>query len=166
MKGFLDGALQLMVATTVVEVGLDVPNATVMMIEHADRYGLAQLHQLRGRVGRGAAQSVCLLMTSGRISDIARRRLETLVAVDDGFVIAERDLALRGPGELLGTRQSGLPDLKVASLVRDGRLLERARAEAFEVLDSDPGLAAQEHQGVKAALIRTWGSRLALRSIG
>ena len=137
-----------------------------MMIEHADRYGLAQLHQLRGRVGRGGHSSVCILMSGGRVSDAARERLEAMVAVQDGFVIAERDLALRGPGELMGTRQSGLPDLKVAHLVRDVRILEQARTEAFEVVRRDPQLADPRHAALRAAVVRTWGVRLALGTIG
>ena len=166
MRDFLRGDIQVLVATTIVEVGIDVPNATVMMIEHADRYGLAQLHQLRGRVGRGGHSSVCILMSGGRVSDAARERLEAMVAVQDGFVIAERDLALRGPGELMGTRQSGLPDLKVAHLVRDARVLEQARTEAFDVVRRDPQLADPRHAALRAAVVRTWGVRLALGTIG
>ena len=120
----------MLVATTVIEVGVDVPNATVMVIEHAERFGLAQLHQLRGRVGRGAAASTCLLVSHGRLSDEARARLEVMVATDDGFAIAERDLELRGPGDFFGTRQWGLPGFRAARLIRDRDLLERARAEA------------------------------------
>ena len=166
MGEFLRGAIHVLAATTVVEVGLDVPNATVMMIEHADRYGLAQLHQLRGRVGRGGHRSVCVLMAGGRLSREARERLETMVAVQDGFILAERDLALRGPGELMGTRQSGLPDLKVANLVRDARVLEQARAEAFEVFRQDPALTDPRHRALKSALLMTWGTRLSLGKIG
>jgi len=166
MGEFLRGAVHVLAATTVVEVGLDVPNATVMMIEHADRYGLAQLHQLRGRVGRGGHRSVCVLMAGGRLSREARERLETMVAVQDGFILAERDLALRGPGELMGTRQSGLPDLKVANLVRDARVLEQARAEAFEVFRQDPALTDPRHRALKSALLMTWGTRLSLGKIG
>jgi ATP-dependent DNA helicase RecG len=166
MRAFVAHRLDILVATTVVEVGIDVPNATVIMIEHADRYGLAQLHQLRGRVGRGRDASVCLLLSPNRVADEAGERLETMVAFRDGFVIAERDLAARGPGEFLGTRQSGLPDLKVANLIRDAGLVELARQEAFAVFDRDPTLSAPEHAPVKAALKRTWGRRLALASIG
>ncbi|MBI3607947.1 MAG: ATP-dependent DNA helicase RecG [Nitrospirae bacterium] len=166
MGEFLRGAIHVLAATTVVEVGLDVPNATVMMIEHADRYGLAQLHQLRGRVGRGRHRSMCVLMAGGWLSREARERLETMVAVQDGFILAERDLALRGPGEFLGTRQSGLPDLKVANLVRDARVLELARAEAFEVFRQDPALTDPRHRSLKSALLRTWGRRLSLGTIG
>jgi ATP-dependent DNA helicase RecG len=166
MRAFVDHEVDILAATTVVEVGIDVPNATVIVIEHADRYGLAQLHQLRGRVGRGREASVCLLLSANRIADESMQRLDTMVSVRDGFVIAERDLAARGPGEFLGTRQSGLPDLKVANLIRDVRLVELARREAFAVVERDPTLSAPEHAPLKAALKRTWGKRLALASIG
>jgi ATP-dependent DNA helicase RecG len=128
MAAFARGEVQVLVTTTVIEVGVDVANATVMIVEHAERFGLAQLHQLRGRVGRGVARSVCLLVAHGRLSEVARRRLGAMVETQDGFVIAERDLALRGPGELLGTRQAGLPRLRVARLDRDLGLVEQARA--------------------------------------
>jgi ATP-dependent DNA helicase RecG len=131
MAAFSSGATRVLVATTVIEVGVDVPNATVMVIEHAERFGLAQLHQLRGRVGRGAGRSTCLLLTHGRLSDVARERIGVLVRTDDGFAIAEKDLELRGPGDFFGTRQWGLPNLRIAQLVRDRELLELARREAF-----------------------------------
>jgi ATP-dependent DNA helicase RecG len=135
MAAFASGDTQVLVATTVIEVGVDVPNATVMVIEHAERYGLAQLHQLRGRVGRGAASSTCVLLAHGRLSEVARARLEVMVATEDGFVIAERDLEIRGPGDFFGTRQWGIPALRVANLVRDRELLERARREAFSLAE-------------------------------
>ncbi len=166
MRAFLARRLDVLVATTVVEVGIDVPNATVMVIEHAHRFGLAQLHQLRGRIGRGAHASLCLLLSPDRVSDDARQRLETMQEIRDGFLIAERDLAMRGPGEFLGTRQSGLPDLKVANLIRDADLVDLARREAFAVFERDPSLAAPEHAPLKAALRRTWGSRFALATVG
>jgi ATP-dependent DNA helicase RecG len=166
MRAFVARELDILAATTVVEVGIDVPNATVIVIEHADRYGLAQLHQLRGRVGRGRDASVCVLLSPSRVSEESVQRLETMVAVRDGFVIADRDLAARGPGEFLGTRQSGLPDLKVANLIRDVRLVDLARREAFALVERDPNLSAPEHAPLKAALKRTWGRRLALASIG
>ncbi len=166
MGEFLRGTVHVLAATTVVEVGLDVPNATVMMIEHADRYGLAQLHQLRGRVGRGRHRSVCVLMAGSRVSHEACERLETMVAVQDGFILAERDLALRGPGELLGTRQSGLPELKVTNLVRDVRVLEQARTEAFDLFRRDPSLTDPRHRALKSALLKTWRTRLSLGTIG
>ena len=130
MQCFASGEIDVLVATTVIEVGIDVPNATVMVVEHAERFGLAQLHQLRGRVGRGPAPSICVLMAHGRLTPEARARLDAMKETCDGFVIAERDLAIRGPGELLGTRQSGLARLRVADLVRDQDLIPQARAEA------------------------------------
>ena len=130
MRMFQNGELQILVATTVIEVGVDVPNATVMVIEHAERFGLAQLHQLRGRIGRGAAKSFCVLMTGGKVSEEAERRLDAMVKTNDGFKIAELDLELRGPGEFFGTRQAGMPDFRVASLIRDRKLLEAAKREA------------------------------------
>jgi ATP-dependent DNA helicase RecG len=135
MAAFHRGEVQVLVATTVVEVGVDVPNATVMVIEHAERFGLAQLHQLRGRVGRGPGASTCVLVTHGRLSDEARARIEVLTRSDDGFVIAEKDLELRGPGDFFGTRQSGLPRLRVGDLVRDRELMAAARTEAFRYVD-------------------------------
>jgi ATP-dependent DNA helicase RecG len=136
---FARGACQVLVSTTVVEVGVDVPEATVMVIDHAERFGLAQLHQLRGRVGRGAAASTCVLINDSN-NALARQRLEVLVRSSDGFEIAEMDLRLRGPGQVLGTRQSGLPDLALASLSEDGDLLEQARDVARDLLQDDPEL--------------------------
>jgi ATP-dependent DNA helicase RecG len=146
---FAAGDAQVLVSTTVVEVGVDVPEASVMVIEHADRFGLAQLHQLRGRVGRGAAASYCQLINDSR-NALARQRLEVLVHSTDGFEIAEMDLRLRGPGQVLGTRQSGLPDLALASLTDDGDVLEQARRVAQQIMESDPSLEA--HAGLAAAL--------------
>lgn len=134
MRMFQRGELRILVATTVIEVGVDVPNATVMVIEHAERFGLAQLHQLRGRIGRGAAKSYCVLMTGGKITEEGQRRLEAMVRTNDGFKIAELDLELRGPGEFFGTRQAGLPSFRVANIVRDAQLLELAKGEAAAVL--------------------------------
>jgi ATP-dependent DNA helicase RecG len=131
MSAFAAGALDVLVATTVIEVGVDVPNASLMVIEHAERFGLAQLHQLRGRVGRGAAASSCILVSHGRLSDEAKARLDVMVRSDDGFLIAEKDLEIRGPGDFFGTRQWGLPTFRVSRLIRDQPLLERARQEAF-----------------------------------
>ncbi|MFY8149660.1 MAG: DNA helicase RecG, partial [Prochlorococcaceae cyanobacterium] len=133
----------------VVEVGVDVPEASVMVIEHAERFGLAQLHQLRGRVGRGAAASHCLLLHDGD-NAVARQRLEVLVGSNDGFTIAEMDLQLRGPGQVLGTRQSGLPDLALASLADDGAILELAREVAQELIERDPSL--ERHPALARAL--------------
>jgi ATP-dependent DNA helicase RecG len=134
MRMFQKGELQILVATTVIEVGVDVPNATVMVIEHAERFGLAQLHQLRGRIGRGAAKSYCILMTGGKVTEEGEQRLEIMTKTNDGFQIAERDLELRGPGEFFGTRQAGMPSFRVANIIRDGQLLEAAKREAAAVL--------------------------------
>ena len=136
MGAFTRGEIQVLVSTTVIEVGVDVPNASVMVIEHAERFGLAQLHQLRGRVGRGTASSMCVLLAYGRLSDVARSRLEVMVQTEDGFAIAERDLELRGPGDFFGTRQWGMPSFRVAHLVRDRDLMERARSEAFRLAEA------------------------------
>jgi len=134
MRMFQRGELQILVATTVIEVGVDVPNATVMVIEHAERFGLAQLHQLRGRIGRGAAKSYCILMTGGKVTEEGQRRLDAMVKTNDGFKIAELDLELRGPGEFFGTRQAGLPSFRVANIIRDAQLLEAAKREAAAVI--------------------------------
>jgi ATP-dependent DNA helicase RecG len=137
MDQFRNGDFQILVCTTVIEVGVDVPNATVMVIENADRFGLAQLHQLRGRVGRGAQQSFCFLIADAK-SEPTRERLGIMEQTNDGFVIAEKDLELRGPGEFMGYRQSGLPDLILADLVKDARTLEEARNIAIELVKQDP----------------------------
>ncbi len=134
MRMFQRGELQILVATTVIEVGVDVPNATVMVIEHAERFGLAQLHQLRGRIGRGGAKSYCILMTGGKVSEEGQKRLDAMVKTNDGFQIAELDLELRGPGEFFGTRQAGIPSFRVANIIRDLELLEAARREAAAVI--------------------------------
>ncbi len=166
MQAFKAHDLHILVSTTVLEVGIDVANATVMLIEHAERFGLSQLHQLRGRVGRGAEQSYCLLMTSFPMSDDARKRLDAMVETTDGFVIAERDLEIRGPGEFFGTKQSGLPDLNVANLVRDVKLLEQAREEAFALIRTDPTLELPQHRRLKHALEQRWKKSLDLISVG
>ena len=166
MMAFKNHELDILVSTTVLEVGIDVPNATVMLIEHAERFGLSQLHQLRGRVGRGAEQSYCLLMTAYPMSNEARKRLDATIETTDGFVIAERDLEIRGPGEFFGTKQSGLPDLNVANLIRDVKLLECAREEAFAIIQEDPGLALPQHRPVKSALEQRWKKSLDLISVG
>jgi ATP-dependent DNA helicase RecG len=162
---FKDHQIDLLVATSVIEVGIDVPNATVMWIEHAERFGLAQLHQLRGRVGRSSHRSICLLMAGARLAGEARRRLEVMVQYQDGFMIAERDLILRGPGEFFGTRQAGLPELKVANLIRDARVLELARGEAFRLLEQDPLLLQPEHEQLRQALHRRWKDKLELMTV-
>jgi ATP-dependent DNA helicase RecG len=157
MGAFQAGALDLLVATTVIEVGVDVPNASLMVIEHAERFGLAQLHQLRGRVGRGAVESVCILLYRAPLSDTARERLRIVYESSDGFAIAARDLELRGPGELLGARQSGVPLLRFADLARDGELLELARGLAERMLDEYPADACahlERWAGSRAELLR------------
>jgi ATP-dependent DNA helicase RecG len=166
MRGFSTGGIQILVTTSVVEVGIDVPNATVMMIEHAERFGLAQLHQLRGRVGRGCHHSICLLMAGPATGEDGRRRLDALVRSQDGFRIAEADLSIRGPGEFLGTRQSGLPELRVAHLIRDAGILDEANRCAQRVLAEDPDLTAPGHQRLRAALERRWAGRLSLMAVG
>ena len=149
MQRFIKGETQIMVATTVIEVGVNIPNASVMIIESAERFGLSQLHQLRGRVGRGADQSYCILMTGDKLSTEAITRLETMVRTSDGFEIAEVDLKLRGPGDLMGTQQSGLLNLKIADIVKDNAILGRARQYAQKVLKEDPKLE-KEHNKVLA----------------
>ena len=209
MKAFRSGDVQILVATTVIEVGVDVPNATVMVIEHADRFGLAQLHQLRGRVGRGAQRSFCFLIVGADLrvrpagrrqaqepdvpakmstegpalpfsaetaaermraqtgpTQTAEQRLKAMVHCSDGFAIAEQDLRIRGPGEMLGTRQSGIPEFRVMNLVRDAAVLEQARQEAFALMERDPELAHPDHQLLKATVVRKWQARLDLGSIG
>jgi ATP-dependent DNA helicase RecG len=145
MKRFVKGETHIMVATTVIEVGVNVPNASVMIIESAERFGLSQLHQLRGRVGRGGDQSYCILMTSHKLSSEAKTRLETMVRTNDGFEIAEVDLRLRGPGDLMGTQQSGILNLKIADIVKDNDILKTARWYALKILKEDPSLETQEN---------------------
>jgi ATP-dependent DNA helicase RecG len=165
MRGFKERATDILVATTVIEVGIDIPNATLMIIEHAERFGLSQLHQLRGRVGRGVGKSRCILMTTGQLSEDGAKRLKVMEATNDGFRIAEADLEIRGPGDFLGTRQAGLPDFRIANLLRDATILETARQEAFTLLESDPGLQRPEHTALRAELLRRWGGRLELAAI-
>jgi ATP-dependent DNA helicase RecG len=152
MQAFADGDISILVATTVIEVGVDVPNATIMVIEHAERFGLAQLHQLRGRVGRGADKSACILLYKPPLTDTAHARLNALRETEDGFIIAEEDLKLRGGGEVLGTRQSGLPEFRVAALPRDTELLAAARDDARLILNSDPGLSGKRSEALRALL--------------
>ena len=152
MARFKKGETNILVATTVIEVGVDVPNASVMVIENAERFGLSQLHQLRGRVGRGAEQSFCILMTGDRLGNDARARIETMVRTNDGFEIAEVDLRLRGPGDLMGTQQSGIPELHIADLVADASILQQARQVAMRLLDLDPALSDVKHAPIAASL--------------
>ncbi len=160
MQRFNSGMTQMLVSTTVIEVGVDVPNASVMVVEHAERFGLSQLHQLRGRIGRGPAKSYCLLMKSKRAGEDARERLACMVETTDGFQIAEKDLQIRGPGEFFGTRQAGLPSLKVANLLRDGAILESARQEAIQFVNSPP--SRQELETVVVQLKASWQRRYGL----
>jgi ATP-dependent DNA helicase RecG len=166
MRAFKAGELHLLVSTTVIEVGIDVPNASVMLIEHAERFGLSQLHQLRGRVGRGPWRSYCILLASSAPGDDARRRIDAMVATNDGFRIAEVDLQIRGPGEFFGTRQSGLPEFRVADLLRDAHLLEDARGQAQAIVAGDRDLRLPEHRGLRAALLSRWRGKLDLASVG
>mgnify|MGYP002397362050 CR=1 FL=1 len=166
MTSFKNGQLDVLVTTTVIEVGVDVPRATIMMIEHAERFGLSQLHQLRGRVGRGAGISECILMRSLQCSDDGLRRLQTMCETNDGFKIAEVDLEMRGPGEFLGTRQSGVPDFRIANLLRDSRILEEAREDAFEYANRPDFLTSERYEALRHTLKQRWGSRLELANIG
>jgi ATP-dependent DNA helicase RecG len=173
MRRFHRGEIDVLVATTVIEVGVDVPNATVMVVEHAERFGLAQLHQLRGRVGRGAAKSYCILITGERISPLGEERLNAMVRTQDGFELAEVDLNQRGPGEFFGTRQAGLPDFRVANLLRDRQLLELAKMEAAHFANppgaGKPGGAETtevERARVWARLKEAWQRRYGLVEAG
>lgn len=152
MQRFVRGETQIMVATTVIEVGVNVPNASVMVIENTERFGLSQLHQLRGRVGRGAEQSFCILMTGNKLTQEAKERVETMVRTQNGFEIAEADLRLRGPGDLEGTQQSGLLQLRIANLAQDQRILQTAREFALRILEQDPSLIRTEHQSLRKEL--------------
>jgi ATP-dependent DNA helicase RecG len=166
MRRFKAREVHVLVATTVIEVGIDVPNASVMLVEHAERFGLSQLHQLRGRVGRGPWRSYCILLTPPRPSEDAQRRMDAMVATNDGFRIAEIDLELRGPGEFFGTRQSGLPEFRVADLLRDAAILEDARREATAIVGADPELRDPEHRGLRESLLARWRGKLRLASAG
>jgi ATP-dependent DNA helicase RecG len=165
MAEFRAGRVDLLVSTTVIEVGIDVPNASVMLVEHAERFGLSQLHQLRGRVGRGPWKSYCILMQTAT-SEEAGRRIAAMVGTDDGFRIAEADLELRGPGEFFGTRQSGLPEFRIADLLRDGAMVEVARREAIGLVARDPALGQPAHRRLRAALLARWRGKLDLASVG
>jgi ATP-dependent DNA helicase RecG len=163
MRRFQRGDLDVLIATTVIEVGVDVPNASVMVIEHAERFGLAQMHQLRGRVGRGAAKSYCVLMTGGRVSEQAEARLDAMVRTQNGFELAELDLQQRGPGEFFGTRQAGMPEFRVANLIRDRALLELAKVEAARFAsEPDPAVSSEEKDAVWARLKMQWQRKYGL----
>ncbi|HVH40664.1 MAG TPA: helicase-related protein, partial [Gemmatimonadaceae bacterium] len=164
MRRFRDGDIDVLVATTVIEVGIDVPNATVMVVEHPERFGLSQLHQLRGRVGRGADESYCILL--GDVSEEAAQRLDHFVRTEDGFEIARADLRLRGMGDLFGERQSGVPTFKVADPLRDEELGEIARRGAERLLAEDPDLSRREHKGMHDTLLRQYGRAMELFRVG
>ena len=167
MRRFQRGEIDVLVSTTVIEVGVDVSNATVMVVEHAERFGLAQLHQLRGRVGRGAAKSYCILMTGARVSEPGEERLNAMVRTQDGFELAELDLSLRGPGEFFGTRQAGLPEFRVANLLRDRQLLELAKQEAARFADNKGAEATEaERAYMRACLKEKWQRRYGLVEVG
>lgn len=166
MAGFLGKEVDILVSTTVIEVGIDIPDASLMIIEHAERFGLSQLHQLRGRVGRGNIPSSCILISSSDSSEEAKKRLRVMEKTNDGFKIAEEDLAIRGPGEFLGMRQSGIPDFRIAHILRDVKLLYEARADAFSVIEKDPHLEKSEHAILREVLLHKWGQRLDLARTG
>jgi len=165
MKSFKSGKIDILVSTVVIEVGVDVPNASIMVIDHCERFGLAQLHQLRGRIGRGGHHSTCLLLGQPS-TDEAKRRVKAILATSDGFKIAEEDLRIRGPGQFFGTKQSGLPDLKVADIIEDYKILRIAREDAFEMIENDPELSSPSNRGAKNLLIRRLGGKAGLISVG
>jgi ATP-dependent DNA helicase RecG len=167
MREFQRGEIQILVATTVIEVGVDVANATVMVIEHADRFGLAQLHQLRGRIGRGAAKSYCVLMHGEKVSEEGERRLDAMVRTNDGFQIAELDLELRGPGEFFGTKQAGIPSFQVANLIRDRQLLEAAKREAaFVIAGPNRDISQEEINHALKHMRSRWALSYGLVEVG
>jgi ATP-dependent DNA helicase RecG len=166
MSAFVGKKVDILVATTVIEVGIDIPQASLMVIEHAERFGLSQLHQLRGRVGRSDIPSTCVLLAGNTGSEDARRRLRIMEKTNDGFLIAEEDLSLRGPGEFMGTRQSGIPDFRIANLIRDGKLLNEAKESAFSLVENDPLLEKPEHRNLKEVLMKRWEGRLDLAHTG
>jgi len=165
MTRFRDREIDVLIATTVIEVGIDVPNATVILIDNADRFGLSQLHQLRGRVGRGSEPSHCLLIADAG-NPTAEARMQAMCDTNDGFEIARMDLELRGPGEFFGTRQHGLPEFKLADITSEMALLEQAREDAMALLADDPQLTRPEHRHLRAALVKQVGDALALAQIG
>jgi ATP-dependent DNA helicase RecG len=160
MRSFRDGEISVLISTTVIEVGVDVPEATVMLIEDAERFGLSQLHQLRGRIGRGAHGGWCILFASDDVSPEARQRLEAVASTTDGFELAERDLEFRGEGTLFGTRQAGLTDLRVARIVEDFPVMVEARDAAFALVEADPHLSAPHHSSVRGEVERRFGDTL------
>jgi len=165
MEGFRNNELDLLVCTSVIEVGIDVPNATLMVIEHAERFGLSQLHQLRGRISRGPVAGQCFLFADPP-TDESKQRLRAFLRTTDGFELAEQDLRLRGAGEFFGTRQHGLGELRFGDLLRDGDMLSRARREAFELVAADPGLRRAEHALLRSVVLERYGRTLDLAEIG
>lgn len=157
MQRFVLGDTQILVGTTVIEVGVNVPNASVMVIESSEKFGLSQLHQLRGRVGRGADQSFCILLTGQKLSNEARERIKIMVNTNDGFKIAEKDLEIRGPGEIEGTKQSGVLNFRLASIVHDRTMLEAARDVVEQIIKTDPELSLAENLPIKAHLLQQKG---------
>jgi ATP-dependent DNA helicase RecG len=166
MQAFLENKIDLLVSTTVIEVGIDVPRASLMVIEHAERFGLSQLHQLRGRVGRRDIPSCCILLANYASSQDARKRLKVMEKTSDGFILAEEDLAIRGPGDFLGTRQSGLPDFRIASIIRDARILNDAKEDAFQLVATDPFLEKPGHLVMRETLLWKWQGKLDLARTG
>ena len=166
MERFRTGATDVLVSTTVVEVGVDVPNATVIVIASPQHFGLSQLHQLRGRVGRGRHAGQCGLLLPAELSDAARDRLEAFASTTDGFELAEIDFRVRGPGDLFGDRQTGLPPLRIADLVRDRAVLEEARDAASALFDADPGLKLEENKLLRRQMLRRYGASLELGDVG
>ena len=166
MADFAKGKTNILASTTVIEVGVDVPNASVMMIENAERFGLSQLHQLRGRVGRGSHKSYCILLASYRQTEVAKERLAIMEATDDGFKIAEKDLEIRGPGDFFGTRQSGIPTLRVGNIIRDIKLLKDVRQLAFDFIASDDPALQKEQEKLIKRLKEIWQRRYGLVLIG
>jgi ATP-dependent DNA helicase RecG len=165
MKTFKEGRIQILVTTTVIEVGVDVPNATIMLIEHSERFGLAQLHQLRGRVGRGSQQSYCILKTAYSISEVGKLRVKVMTETTDGFIISEKDLEIRGWGDFFGKKQSGLPDFRLANPIRDREVLEKARKDAFRLVDDDPHLRKAGNAGIRKKISTEYADRLAMFKI-
>jgi ATP-dependent DNA helicase RecG len=159
MEDFRNGRIDILIGTSVIEVGLDVPNATIMAIEHAERFGLSQLHQLRGRIGRGRHKSYCFLLSDQKLSEESEKRIQIICATQDGFKIAEADLQIRGPGEIMGTRQHGLPELKVAKLT-DSQILGLARKSAFAIILDDAQLLKPENHLLREVLVRKFSKKI------
>ena len=163
MRRFISHDIDILVSTTVIEVGVDVPNATVMVVENAERFGLSQLHQLRGRIGRGEHESICVLISGSKRTEDAEKRLSIMQKTSDGFRIAEADLMIRGPGDFLGTKQSGLPEFRFANLIRDARILAEAREEAFRIVKDNPILTG--YADLFDEVLKRWGASLELASV-